>query len=187
MRTTLHVEPTDEQWDQIEVTVETMVEENDINGTIREKVYTAVDKVLEENAEMLGGMDREGLQEMLQLLTSDGLFITFVGAAALLLLLLCLLNYYNVPAGLTWAAVPTILAGIIMALPILLLSTATDAVAGLIPELSAFVGLLASCLDVFAPIHYGLLGIGALLLIVSIIWRAIRGAVRRSRLRASVA
>lgn len=181
MRTTLHVEPTDEQWDQIEVTVETMVEQNDINGTIRDKVYTAVDTVLEENAEMLGGMDRKGLQELLQTLTSDGLFFTFVGAAVLLLVLLCLLNYYNVPAGLTWAAVPTILAGIILALPVLLLNTAADTVSGLIPALSGVTGLLASFVDVFALIHYGVLGIGVLLLIVSIVWRVIRSVVRKSR------
>lgn len=180
MQSKLNMELTDEQWVQIEVTVETLVEENDINATIRSEVYTAVDKVLEENSEMLGGMERKELQELLQLLTSDGLFIAFVGAAIVLLVLLCLLNYYNVPAGLTWAAVPTILAGILLALPILLLDTATEAVAGLVPGLSAVMSLLTSCVDVFAPIHYGLLGIGVLLLIASIVWRVIRAAVRKS-------
>lgn len=178
MKSKLNMELTDEQWDQIEKTVDEIVEKNDINATIRDTVYTAVDTALEETAPILGDVKREDLQATLQLLTSDSLFIGFAGAAVLLLLLLCLLNYYNVPAGLTWAAIPAMIAGTILSLPVLALQTATDVVMDLLPELNSIIGVLASFIGVFAPIHYGLLIIGFSLLIVSIVWRVVRAVVR---------
>lgn len=181
MESTLHVEANDQQWEQIEKTVDQVVKENDINATIREKVYTAVDNVLEENSEILGDFKREDLQASLQLLTSDSLFFGFVGAAAVVLLLLCLLNYYNVPAGLTWASIPAILAGVILSLPVLALQSATDAVMDLLPSVKPLIGVLTSFIGVFAPIHYGVLIGGFALLVVSIIWRIIRSVVRKNQ------
>ncbi len=181
MESKLNMEMNREQWKQIEQTVDKIVTENNISTTIRDKVYTAVDNVLEDNSDLLDGMDREDIQEALQLLTSDKLFYTCLGAAAVVLLLLCLLNYYNIPGGLTWAAMPTIFAGAILALPILLLTSATDLVVSMVPAIGGVVGVLASFVDVFAPVHYGVLLIGGGLLVLSIVWRIIRSLVRKAR------
>jgi hypothetical protein len=101
------------------------------------------------------------------------------------MLLLCLLNFYNIPGGLTWIAVPSILMGTLATLPLLLLTASPELLSGILP--GGVGDILASFAGVLLPIHAAvpLLGLG--LLIISIIWRAIRGAVRRSRLRASVA
>lgn len=181
MKSELNMELTAQQWDEIEKTVEQIVEENNINETVRDKVYEAVDNVLEESPGILGDMHREDLQEFLQLLTSDKLFWGFVGAAAVLLLLLCLLNFYNVPAALTWASFPTMIAGAILSIPVLALQTASDVVMDLIPSVKPLIGVLTSFIGVFAPIHYGVLITGVGLLVVSIIWRIIRAVVRKHR------
>ncbi len=177
----LKVEITEDQWFQIENAVVQVVEENKINETIRDTVYETVDSVLEENSAALGGLKREDIQAVLQTLTSDNLFYTFVGVTLGLLLLLCLLNFYNVPAGLTWASLPAIFAGLIMAAPILLLTNSADLVTGLVPDIGPVVGVLASFVGALKPIHYGLLGIGVGLLVLSIIWRIVRAIVRKNR------
>ncbi len=181
MQSKLNMELNDQQWVQIENTVVKIVEEDDLNTTIRDKVYTAVDNVLEENSALLGGIDREDIQETLQFLTSDGLFFGILGGGLLLLALLILLNYYNPPAGLTWAAISVLMAGLILALPIVLLTTATELVISMIPGIAGVVGLLASFVDVFAPVHYTAVGIGAALLVASILWRILRAVFRKRR------
>ncbi len=181
MEEKLNMKLSKDQWKELEKTMDDVVEKSEVNETIRDTVYEAVDKVLEENSEVLGGLKREDIQKELQTLTSGKLFFTFVGASLGLLLLLCLLNFYNVPAGLTWAALPTIFAGLIMSVPIVLLSGSADAVIQAVPDLASVVGVLASFVNVFAVIHYGLLGIGVALLVISIAWRILRVFVRKRR------
>lgn len=186
MKSELDIELTPEQRDSLTDTVRKLVEEEDINATIRGTVNDAVDKVLEDYTEALGGMDREALQQTLQSLTSGALLLGVAGACAVLLLLLCLLNFYNVPAGLTWAAMPCIFAGALMSLPILLLQFSTGTVVGLLPDAAAVVDIASSFAGIFAPIHYGLLGIGLALLIGSVVWRIVRASLRKKKAAAAV-
>lgn len=175
----LQIEFTEEQKTQLQESVSQFVEGSDINNTIRQEVYNAVDGMLEANTESMGGLSVEDIQAGLQLLVSDSLFNAFVILSAVLLLLLCLVNFYNIPAGLTWAGIPCILAGGILSLPIAILQDNSALVTGAAPEAGAVVDLLSSFLDIFKPIHFGLLYIGVGLVAVSIVWRFIRAVVRK--------
>lgn len=167
MKKKLDVELSDQQWAEVESAVEQLVEENNIGETVRTKVYDAIDSALEETTG--GEFGREDLQILLQALVSDGLFYGVVAVAVALVALLCLLNYYNVPGGLTWAAMFTLLAGAVVSLPLAL----AQELGALYAE-HALAGTLLSFLDVFKPIHYGVLILGGGLLAVSVIWRILR-------------
>ncbi len=179
MKDKLNMELTPELWTKIEESVGVMVEKNDINVAIRDTVYEAVDGVLEENSDALGGAQLADIQALLQRLISNKLFFQAVGGVAVLLALLCLANFYNVPAGLTWAAIPTVLAGAILSAPISLLRDPTVLSALLPAKAAGILQVAASFVDVFAPIHYGVLGIGIGLLVISILWRIIRRVIRK--------
>lgn len=175
LKSELNIEFTPEQKAEIQESVDKMVVENDINNTIRQEVYDAVDSVLEESTESMGGVSIAEIQEMLKLLVSDSLYHFFIFISLVLLVLLCLVNFYNIPAALTWAGIPCILSGGILSLPIVLV----EENAGLAAQAGSVGTILASFVNVLKPIHYGLVYIGVGLIVVSIIWRFIRAVIRK--------
>ena len=184
MEEKFQVEITPEVKDNLSVSVENAMAETDLNAVIREQVFETVKETIDESMEETG-LSWEQLQPMLQTLCSDSLLYIAIGSCLVLMLLLCLLNFYNIPGGMTWSAVPCIFMGGLLTAPLVVLQASPDLFADLMPK--AVTGILASFAGVLMPIHSAVLFVGLGLLIVSIIWRAIRGAVRRSRLRASVA
>ena len=95
-----------------------------------------------------------------------------MAVVAVLILLLCGANFYNIPAGMTWASMPCILIGGILALPI--------AVLQLMPTILGEMAAFAPMVNVLAPIHYAVPVIGLVLLIGSIVWRIVRSCLRHS-------
>lgn len=168
----------------IEKTVEKVVEHNDLNTTIRVQVFESVEQTIDKSTEEMG-MSWKDIQPILQLLCADATLYIAIGLCVLLMVLLCLLNYYNVPAGLTWIAVPSILIGLILTLPLVLLQTSPDLFAKFLPE--AVVSVVASFAGVLIPIHGAVLVVGLAVLVISIFWRVIRAVVRRKRSRAAMA
>lgn len=166
IKETFDIEFSQEAKEELRLSVDKMVVENDLNGTIRQEIFDVMDEVVDDSM--------EGLQELLQLGQSSTLY-TAIGICVAILLILCLLNFYNVPAGLTWASIPCILLGG-------LLTAALSALSMVGPMLelpSAATGVLLSFADLFMPIHSGLLWIGVGMLVISIVWRVIRANVRR--------
>jgi hypothetical protein len=178
------VELTPEAKEALTSSLENTLAETDLNTVIREQVFETVEESIDQTMQE-AGMSWEQLQPMLQVICSDAALYSAIGLCAVLMLLLCLLNFYNIPGGLTWIAVPCILMGSLVTAPLVLLSASPQIFAGMVPE--AITGIVASFAGVLLPIHGSVPILGLALLIISIIWRAIRGAVRRSRLRASVA
>lgn len=162
---TFQVEITDEAMAEIEANVTTIVEENDINGTIRTEINNAMDSAGAES-----GVPLAQIMEVVRLLSQDTVLYAAIGSCVLLILLLCGANFYNIPAGMTWAAMTCILNGIILAAPFAVLQLMPS----VLGELAAFVPMIS----VLAPIHYAVLIIGLVLLIASIVWRIIRSCIR---------
>ena len=162
----------------IEKNVVKVVEEDDLNSTIRVQVFESVEQTIDQTASDMG-MSWEEIQPILQLLCADTTLYIAIGVCVLLLVLLCLLNYYNIPAGLTWFAIPSILVGILLTLPLVLLQTSPDLFAQFLP--TAVVGVVAAFADVLLPIHATVLIAGLAVLVVSIFWRVIRSVVNRKR------
>ncbi len=189
-----HAPISTEVYQQIQQQVDDMIVKEDLNKVIHENITTLVEDAVQEALPPIGDLggilDGNGNENastldqyraLLSLLTAKPLLYSAIGLGLVLLLLLCLLNWYNVPAGLTWAAVPLMLSGLILSLPIF----ALQFMPGLLQSLPGNVALLPvlSVLPAFAgvlaPVHYGLLGIGTGLLVVSIVWRILRAHARK--------
>lgn len=167
----------DETMANLEQTVHKLVEEQDLAGTIQNQVFDSVENAIN-NSMAATGMSWQQIQPVVQFVCSDALLYIAVGVCVLLMLLLMALNFYNIPGGLTWIAVPCILVGGILAGCLALATT----IPTLIPAVpAAAMQVLGSFSMTLLPIHGAVLGFGLLLLIVAIIWRAIRKAVARKR------
>lgn len=175
------VEITPEMKQQITATVDKMVVEQDISSTIRDQVNTTVEDMLTggEESPAPGSMNLQQLRSFLQFISSDYLLYAAAACCLALILLLCLANFYNVPAGLTWSAVPAIVLGIILSLPLAAVQLLPQALTAMIPNLALVIQLAGSFAGAIAPIHYGLLGLGVVLLVASIVWRCVRASVRK--------
>ena len=168
---TFEIEITDEQMAQIEANVATIVQENDINSTIRTEINKAMDSATSGAAG--AGIPLADIMQIVRVLSQDTVLYGAIGACVLLLLLLCGANFYNIPGGMTWASVPCILIGGILAAPV--------AVLQLMPTVLGEYASFAPMINVLAVNHYAVPVIGLLLLIGSIVWRIVRACIRNSQ------
>ena len=180
---TLDIRMTSEVKKNMRKTVEKVVEDNDLDTVIREQVFVSVQQSIDKSMAETG-MSWEDIQPKLQWLCSDTALYIAIGVCLVLLLLLCLVNYYNVPAGLTWAAVFSMIFGVVLTVPLILLQMFPN-IFSFIPK--AISSMIASFAGILLPIHGMVLLAGVVLLVISIIWRVIRSAVYRKRLNAAMA
>lgn len=166
---TLDIELTEETMADIEANMAAMVEDNDLNGTIRTEINNAMESMTSGSSSVPVAEILEGLR----ILSQDAVLFGAVGICVLLIVLLCGANFYNVPAGLTWASVPCILIGSILAAPIAILQLAPT----VLGDLAGY----ASMVDVLAVNHYAAPVLGLMMLLGSIVWRIVRSCIRSSR------
>lgn len=180
------VQLSEEDKKELTVSMEQLLEKHDINTVIRDQVFTAVEDTINQSASVTG-MTWEQLQPKLQALCSDTTLYTALGICGVLMLLLCLLNFYNVPAGLTWIAVPSIIIGTILTVPMLLLPTLLPLIGDAGAAAGALLQVVNSFVSVLLPFHGAVLLLGFVLLIISIAWRIIRANIDRKRRMAAAA
>jgi ribosomal protein L40E len=173
LREELGIALTPENKASIAQTLQTQIEENDLNSTI----HQTVNDTLEENLDM----DLDALREALQWLTGDTLLYISLGISLLLILILLALNYYNVGAGLSWSASAGLTAGTLLMLPVLLVQILTDALASSTPELAGIDAVVHSILPVISSLHIWLLVGSMILLLLSIALRVTFWILRRRR------
>ena len=176
------IEITAETKENLEKSVEKMVVEDDLNNVIRQEVFGAVEDAINESVASTG-MTWEQIRPVVQVVCSDLTLYIAIGICLVLMLLMLLLNSYNVPGGLTWIAVPCILVGGIF--------TGALALAPMLPKMVesipvAVVNVVNSFSAVLMPVHAAVLIFGAALLLIAIVWRIIRSAVARKREKAEV-
>lgn len=184
----LDLEITEEFKQEFTQAVDQIIVENDINNVIHEGMNTVVNDMIQQNTESLGGLSYDEIRQIIAFVASDRLLYVAIGLCAVLFLLLCLANWYNVPGGLSWAAWPCITVGLVLSAPIYILQDMPQMIQSLTgPEFAMAIQAVSSFVSVLAPIHYGLLFTGLGLLVISIIWRIIRAAVwaRRRKLAAA--
>ena len=177
----LNVTLTPEVKQELKQTVEDVVEETDLNTVIREEVFATVDEAIEENTASMGGMSRDELMGIVRMLTSARTLLLAIAVCLVLMLLICALNFYNVPGGLTWISVACMIMGLIVAAPVAVVQLAPDLLRSLLQDAGPVVPLLISFVGVLAPIHYGLFVLGLLILIGSIVWRIVRSSRAKKR------
>lgn len=171
---TFQVDFTREMKQELETALQKTIEENKLNEMIHEQVFEQLETTL--NQSLPVGFEQ--LQALLQALTNDTLVLGAVAVCLVIMLLLCALNFYNVPAGMTWSAVPCILVGGLLALPVALLQSSPALLTDILPIPGSIVQLITSFLSAFGLVHYGLLLFGVVLLILSIVWRIVRASRR---------
>lgn len=162
---------TKDQMDQIRKNVTDVVEKYDLNNKVRSEIDKMIDEATSGAAG--AGIPLAEILQVFNLLTQDATLYAAIAFCVLLMALLCGANFYNVPAGMTWAAVPCILVGLILAAPIAVMQMMPEMLGGL----ASFAGMVA----VFAPIHYAVPIFGVVLLIASIVWRIVRSCIRNGQ------
>ncbi len=173
----LDIELTGEVKANLERSVHQLVVEQDLAGNIQGQVFETVESAINDSIAETG-MTWEKIQPVVKFICSDLMLYLSIGLCVVLMLLLLVLNFYNIPGGLIWIAVPCILVGGI--------STVALALAALVPKLfpavpAATMQLLASFSKTLLPVHGAVLGFGLLLLIVAIIWFAVRKSAARKQ------
>lgn len=171
----LNIVLTEENKNTLQKEFDRIVVTENLNATIRDTVNTAVEEAMQESL----GIGVEVVKQILQMLLSDMLLYILLGICLVLILLLCLLNYYNVGAGFTWSAAAGLLAGAMLAVPLLAVRFAGAEVALLVPDAAGAIGIVQSFSGAFEPVHYGLLLGSAVVFVLSMVWRIIAFCLRR--------
>lgn len=169
LETEFGVTITDEMIAELEDKADEWMESQNINQMIRDGIQNALAET------PLGSSDE--MMTLIRTVASEQTLYLCIGLCLALMLMLIALNFYNVPAGLTWISLPCMLMGALLSAPLLLLGQLS-----LPGEMQMAGNLLQSFAKVLGPIHYGLAILGVVLLILSIVWRIVRSS-RQSSLR----
>jgi len=156
--------------------VDEVVVQGDLNTVIRDTLNEAVDTAIQEAT---GGMDTAAVREAMAFLSSDTLLYACIGICIALLLLLCLANWYNVPAGLTWAGMAAAISGGLLSLPIMLIRSMPELIEALTVGITPIANLIHSFAGLLASVHYAVFFIGVGLIVLSIVWRILRTSARK--------
>lgn len=165
----LQVEITDEIQQEIAFQIHENVDDEALNQSLRD----GVDQVLAEPVPGMNGVTVSDLMAKINLFTQ----LKFIYAAAMVCLmlmgLLMLLNYYDLPRGLRWSSSAFISVGSLLSVPLLVLQLSPVLLENLLPETAEALALVGGAARVISPLHYGLLILGVVLLLASVLWRAL--------------
>lgn len=159
---------------QLQQALEKTIEENRLNEVIHDEVFDSVRSALDQALPI----QWEQLQALLQALTSRSVMGAAIGLCLGLMLLLLALNFYDLAGGLTWSAVSCLLSGVLLSVPIAMLQAMPQA----LTDMAGVPPLVAQCIvslaGATALVHYGILAIGIVLLLISLVWRILRASSR---------
>ncbi len=167
---TFQVELTQEVLDDLGQQLEAAIEQADVNSIFQRSIQD----MLESEDPIVPGVDNSQLLEAFSQIVNGQLMWILLGICLVLALLLAAANFYNLPAALGWAGVPCILVGGIM--------SALMAVLILPDDLAHLQPMVDGYKPLFAPLHYGLLIAGAVMLVASIVWRIVRNAIEKKNM-----
>lgn len=164
---TFQVTITPEMKDEIHLQAQEALSDGQINAAI----HDTVGQVLAEPVPGMEGMTVSDLMAQINRFTQ----VKFICIAAVvclaLMALLMLLNYYNLPSGLTWNASACTVVGLLLSAPLLLLHISPALLEGFLPQTAETLALIDGAARVISPLHYGLLAFGLVLAVVSLVWK----------------
>lgn len=165
---TFQVTITPDMKDDIHIQAQEALNDGQFNATLREQVDLAL-------ATPVPGREDMTLRDLLVLVSSYAQvkFLCLAIAACLVLMaVLMLLNYYNLPEGLNWNASACTVAGLLLSVPLMLLHISPALLESFLPETAETLALIDSAAHVIAPLHYGLLIFGLVLAVAALVWNA---------------
>lgn len=166
---TFEIELTEEAITDIEASVTQVVEEQQLNETIRAEVNTTLEQPIP-------GLENTSINDIMLVigtLTQPRVIFGAIGICIFLILLLGLANYYHIPTALSWASASFINAGLILSTPLFVLEYYPNVLLRIDPNLVDLVHALGGIAHVLDPEHYGILVLGLLMAIGSIVWKVL--------------
>lgn len=163
------IEITEEQKQQINTQVNDMLTEADLDNTIRQSINDVANTPIEG----MDGMTIGDLLGIVQKISRPSTVMLAAGFCLLLMLMMVMLNYYHMPQALRWCGFPCLISGGLLAAPLIVLKATPDILSQLLPETASLLNVINSALSVVAPIHYGILILGVVLIVFSFLWRLI--------------
>lgn len=161
------VELTEEIKQEISVSVHEAIGEEDLAQQVRTEVAQSLDAPIEE----LGGMTANELMATIKQLSQPSVVVSSYALCLTLMVLLCLLSYYNIPKGLRWSASACLTVGLLLSIPTFVLQHFPTALAQQIPELTELMSVFSGVANVMAPVHYTLTIAGFVMYVLGIVWR----------------
>lgn len=164
---------TDEMKTELQTQVTKAIEEDDLNGTIRQEINKVMDQPIE-------GTDYtvKDIMAAIGQITANNVIYSAIGLCLLLIALLMLLNYYKLPKGLSWASSSFISVGLMLSIPLLIIRSTPELLTQLIPEAAGLSQTVTDLTSIITPVHYGILIAGVAMLVLSIVWRILAKAHR---------
>lgn len=167
---TFNIVITDEMKQELETQVAQAVEgEEGINQTIHAELQKAMEQPVSLPVPGLENASMADLMATLNRVIQLPVLLTALAIVLILVAAVLLLNYYNMAAGLRKVAISVLAISIPLAVPVILLQFATGALLSIIPDV-AVLQTAAGVVGAIAPMHYGLLIGGVVLLVGSIVW-----------------
>lgn len=165
---------TDEMKEDLHTQVKKVIEEEDINGVIRQEI----NKIMEQPIE---GTDYtiKDIMAAINQITSDSVIFPAIGLCLILIALLMLLNFYKLPKGLSWASSSFISVGLLLSIPMIIIRSTPELLTQMAPESAGLGQIVLDLTSIITPVHYGILIVGVLMLVSSIVWR-ILARIRRT-------
>lgn len=164
---------TDEMKQQIQTEATRVVEEEDLNGTVRQTINDAMDQPIGDS-----GMTVRDVLDVINELTSARVIALMIGIDLVLMGLLLLLSYYRPYRGLRRGAAAFLTMGLFLSVIAFVLRSAPELIGKLIPDLASTSDLIRTVAAPIATVHYGTLILGVLLLVLSILWQILSGTNR---------
>lgn len=145
--------------------MEQAVDEADFGGAIRQEITATL-------SQPIPGMDGWTLNDvmfLLSYLTQNRILLACIGLCLVLMLLLLALNFYNLPMGLTWAAIGYLIAGAPLSACVLMFQYGPTYAAN--AQIAQSIALVQTLAGAVAPVHHAVAIVGILLLAASLLWR----------------
>lgn len=153
--------------DEMRQAVSDIATEYIVEYDINEVIHTKIEEITNSTVSSATGLTLRDVLDVINSLTSPLVIIATVVIILFLIAVLMLSNFYKPACGLTWASAAFIFEGIILSLCI----PAVKFIATQYASIGDYMNILDVFLSQIAPIHYGALILGVLMLAGSVTWR----------------
>lgn len=154
-------------------TIEEAIDEADLGSVIHEQVLSEI-----RNTSIAGDTDLGEIFEVINALCEDRVFFILWGIVALLVVALFFSNRMRFGGTMICSGICSLFVGAVLCAPLLAADTLLPQLGDMSPQISQ---LLNTFIGAIAPIHYGVLIAGGVLLIAGIIVASVTRSMRKAR------
>ena len=158
--------------DELKQEMNARLSEAEANGSMDETLRTGIEQILHAPVSGSDGMEVGTLLQKLEWFTHIEAVIDGIIICIVLVGLIMLTNYYNLPRGLGWASLAHLLAGIVLSVPLIVIHVAPSVLGSALP--ADLLRVLDGAYSIMAPYHYAILIVGVVLSIGSITWGVVK-------------